>query len=157
MDIDFDWDETKRQANRRKHGVDFADAAEAFCDDLSCSMPDPDHRGAALPDHRHKPFGRVLLVVYAQPEQQTSRIKLEPVFRTARPRLPSVDTTSKADPMRDEYYFNYSRRGATVKSNKERITIRLDPDIIEWFHERVRGGGNYQTLIDEALREHIQR
>ena len=35
--------------------------------------------------------------------------------------------------MRDEYDFSESKRGAIVKSAKERITIRLDPDIIEWF------------------------
>ena len=64
---------------------------------------------------------------------------------------------NKAEPMRDEYDFTNSQRGAIVKSNKERITIRLDPDIIEWFRERVRGGGNYQTLMNEALREHIER
>ena len=50
--------------------------------------------------------------------------------------------------MRDEHDFTDSKRGAIVKSNKERITIRLDPDIIEWFRRRVRGGGNYQTLIN---------
>ena len=59
--------------------------------------------------------------------------------------------------MGDEYDFTDSQRGAIVRSNKERITIRLDPDIIEWFRGRVRGGGNYQTLINEALREHIER
>jgi hypothetical protein len=59
--------------------------------------------------------------------------------------------------MRDEYDFTGSKRGAIVKTAKERITIRLDPDIIEWFRDRVRGGGNYQTLINEALREHIER
>ena len=46
-----------------------------------------------------------------------------------------------------------------VKSgpNKERITIRLDADVIEHFKRLVReaGGGNYQTLINDALREHI--
>jgi predicted DNA binding CopG/RHH family protein len=59
--------------------------------------------------------------------------------------------------MRDDYDFTDSQRGAIVKSNKERITIRLDPDIIEWFRGRVRGGGNYQTLINEALREYMER
>jgi len=59
--------------------------------------------------------------------------------------------------MREEYNFSKSKRGAIVKTAKERITIRLDPDIIEWFRDRVRGGGNYQTLINEALREHIER
>jgi hypothetical protein len=59
--------------------------------------------------------------------------------------------------MRDEYDFTGSKRGAIVKTAKERITIRLDPDIIGWFRDRVKGGGNYQTLINEALREHIER
>ena len=59
--------------------------------------------------------------------------------------------------MRDEYNFTESKRGAIVKTAKERITIRLDPEIIKWFRDRVKGGGNYQTLINEALREHIER
>ena len=64
MDIDFEWDETKRHANRRKHGVDFADAAEVFYDDLSCSMPDPDHHTAPrFLITGVDTFGRVLLVV----------------------------------------------------------------------------------------------
>ncbi len=59
--------------------------------------------------------------------------------------------------MRDECDFSESKRGAIVKSAKERITIRLDRDILDWFRDRVHGGGNYQTLINEALREHIAR
>jgi uncharacterized protein (DUF4415 family) len=56
--------------------------------------------------------------------------------------------------------FSKGKRGAVVKTgpNKERITIRLDADVIEHFklivHEA--GGGNYQTLINDALREHIR-
>ena len=36
---------------------------------------------------------------------------------------------------------------------KVRITIRLDSDIISWFKEQGMhvGGGNYQTLINDAL------
>ena len=59
--------------------------------------------------------------------------------------------------MRDEYDFSGSQRGTIIKSNKERITIRLDPEVIEWFREQVKGGGNYQTLINDALLGHIQR
>jgi hypothetical protein len=59
--------------------------------------------------------------------------------------------------MRDQYDFSGSKRGAVVTTTKQRITIRLDPDIIDWFRNRVPGGGNYQTLINEALREHIAR
>jgi uncharacterized protein (DUF4415 family) len=44
-----------------------------------------------------------------------------------------------------------------IPPGKTRITIRLDKDVIEWFREQVeiRGGGNYQTMINQALREHI--
>jgi uncharacterized protein (DUF4415 family) len=38
---------------------------------------------------------------------------------------------------------------------KERITIRLDADVLAWFRDQVKGGGNYQTLINEALRAHV--
>ena len=56
--------------------------------------------------------------------------------------------------------FSKGKRGAVVKPdpNKVRTTIRLDADVIEHFKHLVHeaGGGNYQTLINQALREHIQ-
>jgi len=41
-------------------------------------------------------------------------------------------------------------------TNKERITIRLDADVVEWFRKQVDGGGNYQSLINAALRGHME-
>ncbi len=43
-------------------------------------------------------------------------------------------------------------------NGKTRITIRIDDDILEWFRAEVTaaGGGNYQTLLNRALREYIQ-
>jgi uncharacterized protein (DUF4415 family) len=40
---------------------------------------------------------------------------------------------------------------------KTRITIRFDEEILNWFRREVHkaGGGNYQTLINKALREYI--
>jgi uncharacterized protein (DUF4415 family) len=56
--------------------------------------------------------------------------------------------------------FSKGKRGAVVPTdpNKTRITIRLDADIINHFKSLVQdaGGGNYQTLINNALKEHIQ-
>ena len=59
--------------------------------------------------------------------------------------------------MREQYDFSGGQRGPVVKTTKERITIRLDPDVIQWFRDQVKGGGNYQSAINDALREHIQR
>lgn len=62
--------------------------------------------------------------------------------------------------MKDEYDFSHGKRGAVVPPppGKTRITIRLDDDILDWFRNEVHalGGGNYQTLINEALREYVQ-
>jgi uncharacterized protein (DUF4415 family) len=56
--------------------------------------------------------------------------------------------------------FSKGKRGAVVKPdpNEMRITIRLDADILEHFKSLVHdaGGGNYQTLINNALREYIK-
>jgi uncharacterized protein (DUF4415 family) len=62
--------------------------------------------------------------------------------------------------MKREYDFRKARRGPVVASTpgKTRITIRFDNDIIEHFLAIVdrAGGGNYQTLMNDALREYIQ-
>ena len=39
----FVWDRDKAAANLRKHRVDFEEAATAFGDPLSITIPDPDH------------------------------------------------------------------------------------------------------------------
>ncbi len=55
--------------------------------------------------------------------------------------------------------FSQAERGAVVKPEpgKTKISIRLDHKIIEFFRAAVdqAGGGNYQTLINNALLEHI--
>jgi len=59
-----------------------------------------------------------------------------------------------------EYDFDKAEQGAVVwpSPGKTRITIRIDTDILNWFRNQVHeaGGGNYQTLINEALREYIR-
>lgn len=61
--------------------------------------------------------------------------------------------------MRDEYDFSKAERGPVVEvpQGKTRITIRLDEDLVQWFKAQVdaAGGGNYQTLINSALREYV--
>ena len=63
--------------------------------------------------------------------------------------------------MKAEYDFSRGKRGAldVTPPGKTRITIRLDDEVLDWFRDRVEraGGGNYQTMINEALREHIDR
>ena len=39
----FEWDSEKAVANLRKHRISFDEAATAFFDPLSMTIPDPDH------------------------------------------------------------------------------------------------------------------
>jgi uncharacterized protein (DUF4415 family) len=61
--------------------------------------------------------------------------------------------------MAEEYDFSEGIRGPIIPPTpgKTRITIRVDNDVLDWFRAKVhaQGGGNYQTLINQALRAYI--
>jgi uncharacterized protein (DUF4415 family) len=61
--------------------------------------------------------------------------------------------------MKREYDFRKAKRGpvVSVRGGKTRITIRIDDEILAWFRDQVEraGGGNYQTLINEILRQQV--
>lgn len=63
--------------------------------------------------------------------------------------------------MKRHYDFSKAKRGAVVpaEAGKTRITIRLDTDVLDWFRDQVNraGGGNYQTMINSALREYVEK
>jgi uncharacterized protein (DUF4415 family) len=62
--------------------------------------------------------------------------------------------------MRKEYDFSTTKRGLIIppESGKTRITIRIDNEILDWFRTQVHkaGGGSYQTLINDALKDHLR-
>jgi uncharacterized protein (DUF4415 family) len=63
--------------------------------------------------------------------------------------------------MEAEYDFSQGKRRAIDPTlpGKTRIAISLDDEVLAWFREQVHlaDGGNYQTLINEALRQYIQQ
>jgi uncharacterized protein (DUF4415 family) len=60
----------------------------------------------------------------------------------------------------EEFDFSGARRGAVKPAppGKTRITIRIDNDLLAWFRRQVNaaGGGSYQTLMNDALRGHVE-
>ena len=61
--------------------------------------------------------------------------------------------------MKKEYDFSNAKRGPVIPSHgKTRITIRIDDAVLNWFRDQVNsaGGGSYQTLINQALRDYVQ-
>ena len=63
--------------------------------------------------------------------------------------------------MKDEYDFSKGVRGPVIPMppGHTRLSICVDEKILDWFRAQVHaaGGGNYQTMINNALREHIER
>lgn len=57
--------------------------------------------------------------------------------------------------------FSRAKRGPVVKPEpgKTKISIRLDNSVLKYFRGLVdkAGGGNYQTLINDALLERVRR
>jgi len=73
--LDFEWDPAKAESNQSKHGVSFFEACEAFDDDHSSTVRDPDH---SVAENRYLIFGlskggKYLVVSYAE---RDSRIRL---------------------------------------------------------------------------------
>lgn len=61
----YEWDPAKAAANRRKHGIDFADAVGVFDDEYALRREDPD----AVDEQRFvalgwDTLGRIVVVVY---------------------------------------------------------------------------------------------
>ncbi len=64
---------------------------------------------------------------------------------------------------KQQYDFSKGKRGRLTPEDsapgKTRITIRIDDDIVEYFlSEADKAGGEigYQTLINKALRQHLE-
>ena len=87
-DLRFEWDPVKDAANRRKHGVGFAEALTVFTDDRALVLADPDHSTA---EERFILLGlsarlRVLVVVhcYRQADDLIRLISARKATRTER-------------------------------------------------------------------------
>lgn len=66
--MQFEWDESKAEANRTKHGITFEEAVTVFGDPISVTIHDPDHSDDEL---RYVDIGRslgghLLVVVYTE-------------------------------------------------------------------------------------------
>lgn len=63
--------------------------------------------------------------------------------------------------MKKHYDFSKGKRGPIlpIPPGKTRITIRIDDEVLDWFRDKVdeAGGGSYQTMMNDALREYIRR
>lgn len=66
--MEFEWDDAKADANARKHGVAFAEAATAFADPLAAIFSDPDHSDDEVREVLigYSDRGRLLIVSFTE-------------------------------------------------------------------------------------------
>lgn len=62
--MNYQWDKAKATANRRKHGVRFADAVAVFGDDQAITIEDDYLEEERFVTLGRDAIGRILLVVY---------------------------------------------------------------------------------------------
>ena len=82
---EIEWDPQKAAQNLRKHGVDFADAAEALEDEWALTIPDPlSEEEVRFVTLGADPLGRLLVVVHCQRGEKLRLISAR--FATGRER-----------------------------------------------------------------------
>ena len=62
--------------------------------------------------------------------------------------------TSDALEARD---WHGAERGRFYRPVKKQLTLRIDADVVDWFKKTAPDGEGYQTRMNTALREYVQR
>ena len=86
MDLNFEWDPAKDEANARKHGITFQEASTAFGDPLSVAIPDPEHSGREVRFLLlgRSSAGRLLVVAHTERGERIRIISARPAMRRER-------------------------------------------------------------------------
>jgi len=86
MDLSFEWDPAKDEANARKHGVTFEEASTVFGDPLSITIPDPEHseREVRFLLLGRSKDGRLLVVAHTERRGRIRIISARPAVRRER-------------------------------------------------------------------------
>jgi uncharacterized protein len=72
--MNFEWDERKNEVNIDKHGFDFADAYRIFDLPMAVELDERDDYGEDRWIGTGMLDGRVAVVVYTEPDEETTRI-----------------------------------------------------------------------------------
>jgi uncharacterized DUF497 family protein len=93
MGLTFEWDAKKARLNLAKHGVSFEEAATAFGDDRSVTIPDPLH---SLTEERFVTIGasdkgKILVVVATERGDILRLISARPAGRRERKQYEEAD------------------------------------------------------------------
>jgi uncharacterized protein (DUF4415 family) len=164
----FEWDERKRETNLAKHLIDFQDAGRVF-DGPVFESADSRHG-----EDRIIAIGLMegieIVVVYVvrgkrrriirqggqigmkgKITQTTSEMRTKGKTDFTRLRQMRDGDIDYSDiPKLDETFWRNAK--LTMPEPKDRVTIRLDHDVVEWLK---KNGSGYQTRINAILRSYM--
>ena len=94
MPLQFEWDDRKARTNLAKHAVSFGEAATAFADDRSLTIPNPEHSKV---EERFIVLGRshqrwLLVVVYTERGDKVRLISARRASRNEREQYEAIDS-----------------------------------------------------------------
>jgi uncharacterized protein (DUF4415 family)/uncharacterized DUF497 family protein len=166
----FAWDEAKRRANLKKHGINFVDAERSLAESLSLQriLARPMENGGFL----HWAFYKIRSCRLRIPSVVTTFVS----FLFARPRNMKRATTSRksstnlsrvrrmidVDIVRDRdapewtpemFARAVARKGLKPVPKKALLSLRIDSDVIEWFKKQ---GAGYQSRMNALLRAYME-
>jgi uncharacterized protein (DUF4415 family) len=152
--VPFQWDPAKARSNLRKHRVDFADAVGVFDDPRALTREDFVRGEVRFATLGLDVLGSLIGGRVDRTRRRASDYFSAPGNSRRNQELPGRLTMQK------EYDFSNAKRGPVLPppTRKTRITIRIDDDILDWFRQQVHaaGGGNYQSMINDALRSVVE-
>ncbi len=154
--VRFEWEEAKRKANIRKHGIDFAGAEKVF-DGYTVTVEDTRF---AYDEHRFISLGILAggVVAVAHTERgdaiRSSRYGRQQKMRRRATSQKSqsgeaVDLSDIPEVPPAVFAKGLVRKGLKPIGHKAQVTLRIDADVIDWFRQRGKG---YQTRINSILR-----
>ena len=182
LELAWAWDPKKNRYNQQKHGLSFETAVLVFNDPLAMTRVDPyphEQRWRTIgvvglvvllvvhtwPDRvAEKDAGQGVSLVLGKPQDaKGERMKEENTGFTDQQKaeLDALAALPEDEIQKDDIPevldWSGARRGVFYRPVKKQITLRLDVDIVTWFKTRAQGGRGYQTDINTALRQHVQR
>jgi uncharacterized protein (DUF4415 family) len=83
----------------------------------------------------------------AKERAQIKALKQRPDSEIDQSDIPELTDRFWRNAVRNPYY----------RPIKQQLTLRLDADLVAWFKRRAKEGRGYQTGINRALREYVER
>jgi uncharacterized DUF497 family protein len=161
----LDWDENKNRENLQKHGFDFADARQLFGNPLLVSQNIRkvyrEDRWIGISKMNN---GTIIVLIFLKKNGITRIISMGKALKRNESIMKRVSRTNwaKIKSMKDqeidfsdipELTDDFFKEAVLWPGKKKQITIRLDPDILDFYKGTGKG---YQSRINNVLRRYME-